>query len=119
MLTVDDEEQVLLELTYPEITNIVTVKAELPSPSMGGVKVHANHFSLKTIRGDFSFRSTNAEDIQELIAFFLDGLKRKSKYCVAIQDYKVQSSLKFHQAPSMLHFYSRQRGLCFSSLGAE
>ncbi|OQV23320.1 Myosin-VIIa [Hypsibius exemplaris] len=82
---VDDEEQVLLELTYPEITNIVTVRPDQPT---NGVKAQATQFSLKTIRGDFSFRSTNAEDIQELIAFFLDGLKRKSKYCVAIQDFK-------------------------------
>ena len=82
----DDEEQVLLELTYPEITSIGCVKPEL---QISGVRPHAIQFNLQTIRGDFTFRSSNAEDIQELIAFFLDGLKRRSKYCVAIQDYKV------------------------------
>lgn len=88
-VAVDDDEQVLLELTYPEITNIVCVK---PDQQPNGIRTQAIQFNLQTIRGDFSFRSSNAEDIQELIAFFLDGLKRKSKYCVAIQDYKVHYS---------------------------
>ncbi|XP_055346543.1 myosin-VIIa-like [Paramacrobiotus metropolitanus] len=82
---VDDDEQVLLELTYPEITGIACVK---PEQQANGIRTQSIFFNLQTIRGDFSFRSSNAEDIQELIAFFLDGLKRKSKYCVAIQDFK-------------------------------
>lgn len=91
VFAVDDDEQVLLELTYPEITNVVPVKPETPANgNSNGIRTQSVQFSLQTIRGDFVFRSSNAEDIQELIAFFLDGLKRKSKYCVATQDYKVK-----------------------------
>lgn len=51
---VDDEEQVLLELTYPEITSIICVK---PEPQISGVRPHAIQFNLQTIRGDFTSAS--------------------------------------------------------------
>lgn len=37
---------------------------------------------------EFTFQSPNAEDVRELVQFFLDGLKRRSMYVVALQDYK-------------------------------
>ena len=45
-------------------------------------------FTLSTVKGqDYTFTSANSEDIKELIAFFLDGLKTRSPYVVATQDY--------------------------------
>ena len=43
-------------------------------------------FTLTTIRGDsITMTSPNTDDITELIAYFIDGLKERSKYVVALQ----------------------------------
>ncbi len=85
---VDDQEQVLLELSFPEITHIRAEKSD---------KIFGQTFTLSTVRPgeEFTFQSPNAEDIRELVDFFLDGLKRRSTYCIAMQDYKPPSMLLF------------------------
>lgn len=46
-------------------------------------------FSLSTVRGEeFTFQSPNAEDIRDLVVYFLEGLKKRSKHVIAVQDYK-------------------------------
>uniref|UniRef100_A0AAV2J6D4 Uncharacterized protein n=1 Tax=Knipowitschia caucasica TaxID=637954 RepID=A0AAV2J6D4_KNICA len=73
---VDEQEQVLLELSFPEITAV--------SSSRGG-KLQGQSFTLATVKGDeYTFTSNNAEDIRELVVCFLDGLRRRSKYVVAL-----------------------------------
>jgi myosin-7 len=80
---VDDQEQVLLELSFPEITAV--------SSSRTG-KMHGQSFTLATVKGDeYTFTSPNAEDIRELVVTFLEGLKKRSKYVIALQDYKAPS----------------------------
>ncbi|TRY99157.1 hypothetical protein DNTS_033984, partial [Danionella cerebrum] len=75
---VDEQEQVLLELSFPEITAV--------SSSRGG-KLQAQSFTLATIKGDeYTFTSSNAEDIRDLVVFFLEGLRSRSKFVVALQD---------------------------------
>ncbi|XP_071481715.1 myosin-VIIa-like [Diadema antillarum] len=92
---VDDLEQVLLELSFPEITQV--------SSSRTG-KLHGQSFTLLTVKGEeFTFTSSNAEDIRDLIVYFLDGLKKRSRYVVALQDSPKQQS----QGSSYLNF---QRG---------
>ncbi|XP_055853290.1 myosin-VIIa [Episyrphus balteatus] len=77
---VDDQEQVLLELSFPEITAVSSQKTN---------KVFTQTFSLSTVRGEeFTFQSPNAEDIRDLVVYFLDGLKKRSRYVIAIQDYR-------------------------------
>ncbi|CAH2231779.1 myosin-VIIa isoform X2 [Pararge aegeria] len=77
---VDDQEQVLLELSFPEITTVASQKTN---------KVFTQTFSLSTVRGEeFTFQSPNAEDIRDLVVYFLEGLKKRSKYVIALQDYK-------------------------------
>uniref|UniRef100_A0A673Z6C1 Myosin VIIAa n=1 Tax=Salmo trutta TaxID=8032 RepID=A0A673Z6C1_SALTR len=67
---VDEQEQVLLELSFPEITAL-----------------QGQSFTLVTIKGDeFTFTSTNSEDIRDLVVTFLEGLRNRSKYVVALQD---------------------------------
>ncbi|XP_036321270.1 myosin-VIIa [Rhagoletis pomonella] len=80
---VDDQEQVLLELSFPEITAVSSQKTN---------KVFTQTFSLSTVRGEeFTFQSPNAEDIRDLVVYFLDGLKKRSHYVIAIQDYRAPS----------------------------
>ncbi|KAG5675745.1 hypothetical protein PVAND_005623 [Polypedilum vanderplanki] len=77
---VDDQEQVLLELSFPEITAVSSQKTN---------KVFTQTFSLSTVRTEeFTFQSPNAEDIRDLVVFFLEGLKKRSKYVIALQDYR-------------------------------
>ncbi|XP_052783803.1 myosin-VIIa-like [Mya arenaria] len=76
---VDDQKQVLLELSFPEITAV--------SSSRTG-KMHGQSFTLATVKSDeFTFTSPNAEDIRDLVATFLESLKKRSKYVIALQDY--------------------------------
>ncbi|MCI4386629.1 hypothetical protein PGIGA_G00064610 [Pangasianodon gigas] len=75
---VDEQEQVLLELSFPEITGV--------SSSRGG-KLQGQSFTLATIKGDeYTFTSNNAEDICDLVDAFLDGLRKRSKFVVALAD---------------------------------
>uniref|UniRef100_A0A3B5ACC8 Unconventional myosin-VIIa-like n=1 Tax=Stegastes partitus TaxID=144197 RepID=A0A3B5ACC8_9TELE len=75
---VDEQEQVLLELSFPEITAV--------SSSRGG-KLQGQSFTLATIKGDeYTFTSNNAEDIRDLVVTFLEGLRKRSKFVVSLQD---------------------------------
>ncbi|KAK7804067.1 hypothetical protein U0070_022378 [Myodes glareolus] len=75
---VDEQEQVLLELSFPEIMAV---------SSSRGAKMMAPSFTLATIKGDeYTFTSSNAEDIRDLVVTFLEGLRKRSKYVVALQD---------------------------------
>ncbi|XP_069325319.1 unconventional myosin-VIIa isoform X2 [Eulemur rufifrons] len=75
---VDEQEQVLLELSFPEIMAV---------SSSRGAKMAAPSFTLATIKGDeYTFTSSNAEDIRDLVVTFLEGLRKRSKYVVALQD---------------------------------
>ena len=76
---VDDQKHVLLEVSYPEIT---TVSANRSGRNNG------QSFSLTTVKGDeYTFTSANGEDIRDLVLGFLEGLRRKSKYVIAMMDY--------------------------------
>jgi myosin-7 len=76
---VDDQEHVLLECSYPEITTV--------SSSRSG-KASGQSFSITTVKGDeYTFTSTNGEDIRDLVLGFLEGLRRKSKFVIAMMDY--------------------------------
>lgn len=42
---------------------------------------------MATIKGDeYTFTSNNAEDIRDLVVIFLEGLRKRSKYVVTLQD---------------------------------
>uniref|UniRef100_A0A803Y2F3 Myosin VIIA n=1 Tax=Meleagris gallopavo TaxID=9103 RepID=A0A803Y2F3_MELGA len=60
---VDEQEQVLLELSFPEITAVSSRQS----------------FTLATIKADeYTFTSNNAEDIRDLVVTFLEGLRKRS-----------------------------------------
>merc|ERR550532_916705 len=84
---VDDQEQVLLELSFPEITGVTSQKSN---------KAFAQTFTLATVRSEeFTFQSPNAEDIRDLVVYFLEGLKKRSKFVIALQDYKAGEGSSF------------------------
>ena len=52
-------------------------------------KMHGQSFTLATVKGEeYTFTSPNAEDIRDLVVTFLEGLKTRSKYVIALQDYQ-------------------------------
>jgi len=57
------------------------------SSSHRGGKLQGQSFTLATVKGgEYTFTSNNAEDIRDLVAEFLEGLRQRSKYVVALQD---------------------------------
>lgn len=100
---VDDEEQVLLELSFPEVTNVILdPSGAATQPTMNGSggaiaqSTQGLSFQIQTIRGeDFVFQSGNSEDIRELILYFLEGLKKRSRHVIAFQDYAGQEGTTF------------------------
>merc|ERR1719367_1439933 len=84
---VDDQEQVLLELSFPEITSVSSQKSS---------KAFAQTFTLATVRSEeFTFQSPNAEDIRDLVVYFLEGLKKRSKFVIGLQEYKAGEGSSF------------------------
>ena len=62
--------------------------------------MHGQSFTLATVKGDeYTFTSPNAEDIRDLVVTFLEGLKKRSKYVIALQDYKAPSEYAVQYLP--------------------
>ena len=58
--------------------------------------MHGQSFTLATVKGDeYTFTSPNADDIRDLVVTFLEGLKKRSRYVIALQDYKAPSECTF------------------------
>lgn len=104
---VDDQEQVLLELSFPEITTVSCNKTQ---------KVYTQTFTLSTVRGEeFTFQSPNSEDIRDLVVYFLEGLKKRSKFVIALQDYKPPG--EYHVLPlSLVILLLLHRAIILSAL---
>ncbi|XP_050163947.1 LOW QUALITY PROTEIN: unconventional myosin-VIIb-like [Myiozetetes cayanensis] len=78
----DESEKRLLELTFPEITGIHTNRA---------VKSFGQSCTLITLRAEeFVLTSVNSVVIAELVVTFLEGLKKKSPFAVAMHEKKSQ-----------------------------
>ncbi|KAM4771803.1 unconventional myosin-VIIb [Rhinophrynus dorsalis] len=74
----DGKEKQLLALSFPELIGIRTKRAE---------KSFGQSCILNTLRGEeFILTSQHSEEIAYLLLHFLDGLKARSQYAVALQD---------------------------------
>ncbi|XP_039930696.1 unconventional myosin-VIIb isoform X1 [Hirundo rustica] len=86
----DESEKRLLELTFPEITGIHTNRA---------VKSFGQSCTLITLRAEeFVLTSVNSVVIAELVVMFLEELKKRSRFAVAMHEKKSQED------PSILSF---------------
>uniref|UniRef100_A0AAZ3PKH8 Uncharacterized protein n=1 Tax=Oncorhynchus tshawytscha TaxID=74940 RepID=A0AAZ3PKH8_ONCTS len=75
----DEKERRLLQLSYPEVTGVNTMRY-----SSG--KTFGQSVSLLTLKGDFSLNAVMAGNIAELVHMFLGGLRERSLYTVALQE---------------------------------
>ena len=63
--------------------------------------MHGQSFTLAIVKGDeYTFTSPNAEDIRDLVVTFLEGLKKRSKFVIALQDYRAPSKCDFRSLQS-------------------
>ncbi|MBN3325575.1 MYO7A protein, partial [Atractosteus spatula] len=83
---VDEKERKLLVLSYPEVVGVNTSRSE---------KTHGQTVTLATLKGDFVLNSPNAANIADLLVMFLEGLKERSQYAVALQEASKQDDATF------------------------
>ncbi|XP_055868462.1 myosin-VIIa-like isoform X2 [Biomphalaria glabrata] len=89
---VDHDEQILLELSFPEIFNITASSFKTSGMSQKGV-------ALLSVGGDmYTCLTSSADNLGNLIKTFIDGLKERSKYAIAIK------SCSFSENTSQLIF---------------
>ncbi|KAM9249280.1 unconventional myosin-VIIb [Dugong dugon] len=75
----DQREKVLLELSFPEVMGLVTNRA-----ARGGQRL-----TLSTLHEEeYEFATPSSVAIAELVAMFLEGLKERSVFTMALQDRK-------------------------------
>ncbi|XP_046319632.1 unconventional myosin-VIIb [Marmota monax] len=74
----DQRERTLLELSFPEIMGLVTNRE-----AKGGQRL-----LLSTLHEEYEFVSPSCVAIAELVALFLEGLKERSVFAMALQDRK-------------------------------
>ncbi|KAF7281466.1 hypothetical protein GWI33_004713 [Rhynchophorus ferrugineus] len=80
---IDDHEKILMELTFADIYFITFEKSNMNAPKLMFTTV---------AKEEYAFLSLDAQNICNLIQFIIDGLKKRSIYCVAVQDYRHQSN---------------------------
>ncbi|VDM53445.1 unnamed protein product [Angiostrongylus costaricensis] len=68
---VDDQENILLEFSYPEVTRIVHYECGRPGVDIGTLQMAS--------RDEYSFQSSSANDIKDVVTTFLNGLKQRSQ----------------------------------------
>uniref|UniRef100_A0A4W3ITN8 Myosin VIIBb n=1 Tax=Callorhinchus milii TaxID=7868 RepID=A0A4W3ITN8_CALMI len=73
---VDEKERILLKRSFPEIIGVNTNRA---------AKLCGQSITLNTLQGEeYTLTSGYAEDVADLIVMFLNGLKKRAEYAVAI-----------------------------------
>ncbi|XP_037530284.1 unconventional myosin-VIIa [Nematolebias whitei] len=85
----DEREKRLLELSFPEVTAVNTVREG---------KAYGQAVSLLTLKGDFNLGGSKAEDMSELITMFISGLTERSQYAVTLKEVNSQDD------PTLLSF---------------
>lgn len=72
-------------------THFVSSKVTVHPFSPRSGKMRGQTFSLVTVKGDeFTFVSPNSAAITSLVCTFLEGLRKRSKYAVGLQEFIIQ-----------------------------
>ncbi|XP_071779574.2 unconventional myosin-VIIb isoform X1 [Centroberyx gerrardi] len=82
----DEKERRLLELSFPEVTGVNTIREG---------KASGQAVCLLTLKGDFTLSGAMAEDMAELLHMFLSGLTERSQYAVALKEVNRQDDPTF------------------------
>nr|XP_020465549.1 unconventional myosin-VIIa-like [Monopterus albus] len=82
----DEREKRLLELSFPEVTGVNTIREG---------KSSGQAVCLLTLKGDFTLSGPTAEDMAELVTMFLSGLTERSQYAVALKEVNRQDDPTF------------------------
>uniref|UniRef100_A0A0R3RZD1 SSD domain-containing protein n=1 Tax=Elaeophora elaphi TaxID=1147741 RepID=A0A0R3RZD1_9BILA len=78
IVVIDAQDDVILQLTYPQISRIL-----FKANNKNGVEM----LTIEMVDSEeHCFESPNAKEIKQLIEYFLDGLRNRSKYLLALQD---------------------------------
>ncbi|KAL3989236.1 Myosin head (motor domain) family protein [Acanthocheilonema viteae] len=78
VVVIDAHDDVILQLTYPQISRILSV-----TNNRSGIEM----FTIEVVGGEeHCFESPNTKDVKELVEFFLNELRNRSKYLLALQD---------------------------------
>ncbi|XP_050087157.1 myosin-VIIa-like isoform X1 [Anopheles aquasalis] len=81
---VDEQEQVLVELSYPEVIHVSSEEDE---------DTDVATLYLGTIQGEeFSFKSFDARVLSQLVNYVVDELKKRTIFAVAVQPFKSETS---------------------------
>ncbi|MCP9257783.1 Unconventional myosin heavy chain 6 [Dirofilaria immitis] len=79
VVMIDAQDDIIFQLSYPQILRIFSMES-----NRNGIEILA----IEMVNGEeLCFESPNTKDIKQLIEFFLNGLKNRSKYLLALQDY--------------------------------
>ncbi|KAI4464813.1 myosin vii xv [Holotrichia oblita] len=77
---IDDQEQILMEMTFADVAYVNYQQ---------NAQFQLHNITFSTIRNEeYVFQSPDAENMYNLIIYLIDGLKERSVYVVAMQDYK-------------------------------
>ncbi|MBZ3889845.1 Unconventional myosin-VIIb, partial [Sciurus carolinensis] len=87
----DQQEKTLLELSFPEIMGLITNRE-----AKGRQRL-----LLSTLHEEYEFMSPSSVAIAELVALFLEGLKERSVFAMALQDRKATGA---HDDVALLPF---------------
>lgn len=111
ILFIDETEQVLADILYPEIKSVSFTQDEY-SPI---AELHINTIQ----KQDFTFKCIDAKDVVYLINYIINNLKVRSRFGVAVQDYKPSEDLEGHLTLSrgdLVHFESGVTGAHIMSM---
>lgn len=77
---IDDQEQIMMDLSFMEVLYVRCQKNE---------RTNSFDFIIKTIqKEEFVFNTPDAEELTNLITYLIEGLKKRTVFVVATQDYK-------------------------------
>uniref|UniRef100_A0A671UIK1 Myosin VIIB n=1 Tax=Sparus aurata TaxID=8175 RepID=A0A671UIK1_SPAAU len=87
----DEREKRLVELSFPEVTGVNTIRGTVAPPcgpivEKRALKSSGQAVSLLTLKGDFTLAGNTAEDMAELVTMFLSGLTERSRYAVTLKE---------------------------------